>query len=226
MKKAVCLIAVLMFCLSGVLTAWAAEGEFVPSISYKDSPEIDEGLLEEEPVSDCLVITSVIEAEEKTTDITQDARNELLEVYAKLSDGSMKLPLERNYVIRDLVDVSFAQTPCIEGGHVHEEELNKEGVVATVTFDLGISAKDKLTVLHYHENEWVPVNSSVNNGDGTVTCVFEHFCPVAFVLEKEGGDPSQTGDTMGRNMILWLAVMLTALAGTVTLLVCRKKFLR
>ncbi len=234
MRKIICIIAVLVFCLSSMVAVLAAEGEFVPSISYKDSPDIDEGELQPDPevpedkketVVDCLVITSIMEAEEKTTDITQEAQDELLWVYDQLSEGDMKLPLEQDYVIRDLVDVDFSQHICIEGDHDHEEKLEKPGIRIKVKFDLGIAKDEKITVLSYHQDKWDPVVSTVNNGDGTVTCELEHFCPVVFVMDKDSG-PSVTGDPVGQNMIFWVAVMLAAMSGAVALLACRKKFMR
>ena len=69
-----------------------------------------------------------------------------------------------------------------------------------------------------------------NNGDGTVTCVFEHFCPVAFCVEvtEDSGDngesggglnPPQTGDEMGGQMLIWISAMVLSMVGMVALLV-------
>ena len=40
MKKIICLLTVLLLCMSVVVPAFAAEGDFVPSITYKPNPEI------------------------------------------------------------------------------------------------------------------------------------------------------------------------------------------
>ena len=40
MKKVICLLIVLMLCLSMAAPAFAAEDDFVPSITYKPNPEI------------------------------------------------------------------------------------------------------------------------------------------------------------------------------------------
>lgn len=43
MKKVICLLIVLMLCLSMAAPAFAAEDDFVPSIGYKDGPKIIKG---------------------------------------------------------------------------------------------------------------------------------------------------------------------------------------
>lgn len=225
MRKVLCLLVMALLCVACVAPAMAAEGEFVPSISYKDSPDLDEGILNDDNITDCLVISSIMDAREKTTDITQEARDLLLDVYRQLSDGSMTLPLENDYVIRELVDVSFKQKNCIEPDHLHEDELEKPGVTIEVTFDLDVDKDTKVTVMHYHDGEWIPVISSVNNGDGTITCVFEHFCPVVFCVDKDR-EPSQTGDTMGRSLVLWIVLMIASMVAVCTLLLQRRKFVR
>lgn len=225
MRKVLCLIVVIALCLVGMMSVLAAEDIFVPSISYKDSPDLEEGILEDEDVGSCLEITSILEAQEKVTDITQEARDLLLDIYSQLDDGSMVLPLEEDYVVRELVDLSFRQTTCIEDDHMHKEELEKEGVTIEVTFDLDVDADTDVTVMHYHDGRWIPVVSCVNNGDGTITCVFEHFCPVVFCVDKDSA-PSQTGDTVGQNLIFWMVLMLFCLAAVVTMLVMRRKIVR
>ena len=36
----------------------------------------------------------------------------------------------------------------------------------------------------YNDGQWEPIRETRNNGDGTVTCLFEHLCPVAFFVEE------------------------------------------
>lgn len=224
MRRIVCLLTVLLLCAALACPAFAAEDAFVPSISYKDGPEIEDAELETEDVASCLVITSVRAAQEKTTDIYQEDRDLLLEVYAKLDDGTMKLPLEGSYVIRELVDLSFQKTPCVESDHTHKEDLTKEGVTITVDFDLGVTKDTKVEVLSYHDGEWSPIESVTVNDDGTVTCVFEHFCPVAFCVEAvENPDVAPTGDTAGRIMGLWAALMAVSAAAVAVLTVRGRK---
>lgn len=234
MRKMICLLGVMLICLSLACPVFAASDTFVPSITYKGAPDLEIAIQGDEVelpngenVTDCVVISSIADAEKKTTDITQEARDELLDVYAKLSDGSMELPLEDGYVIRELVDVSHKKVACVETEHTHKPDLDKDGVVISVKFDLGVKASTEVEVLHYHEGQWAPVISVENNGDGTVTCVFEHFCPVVFCVDAGAESvPPQTGDAMGTDLILWTVLLLAALIAMVCLLVSRRKTAR
>lgn len=178
---------------------------------------------------DCIVVTPVSKA--KTSDkIPAEAAAELLDVYEKLTNGSMKLPYDQvpgikaeNMVIIELLDVSWL---CgIPTGDDHPTILEPEGIVFDLTFDLGVAVDAKLVVMSYHDGQWAPIAAVENNRDGTVTCTFEHLCPVAIAIEnaepEEG--PSQTGDTTPIG--LWIAVMVIALTALVLLAVIslRKK---
>jgi hypothetical protein len=202
--------------------------EFVPSITYKDGPVIDMAEMDGEGVEDCVVVTTIKQAEEKSTDISQEDRDLLLEVYEKLEEGSMTLPLEKEgYVVRELVDVSFVKTGCVEVPHGHKEWLAQEKTTIEVVFDLGIKKDVKLEVLAYIDEEWVAVEKVTNNGDGTVTCVFEDFCPVAFCVEASGAiDPPKTGDTMGADMTKWVVLLIVSMSAIAVLMINRRKFLR
>jgi len=211
-----------MLCMVLSLPVSAAQTDFVPSVTYKDGPEVEGAELNGEGVGDCLVITSIREAKEKTTDIYQEDRDLLLEVYKEITNGNMDLPLEEDYVVLELVDVSFAANGCVEPKHLHKEELAKENTTLEVDFSLDVDPGVKVVVLVYLDGEWIPVET-VNNGDGTVTCVFEDICPVAFAVPDDTRlEPPKTGDTS--NIGLWAAVMLLALAGiVVTALIYRSK---
>ena len=188
----------------------------MPSISYKDGPEIIDGEMKEEDVEACLVVTSIRAALEKTTDVSQSARDLLLEVYQKLESGEMKLDMEEDYVIRELVDLSWKQMACVEELHVHEDDLEKDGITVTVDFLVGIEASTQIKVFAYRDGKWGEIESVTNNGDGTITCVFEHFCPVAFcVRDPKGG--SETGDIAGRNLMLWFVLMAVSSAAIITI---------
>ena len=224
MKKIVCMLIALMICVCAAGPAFAAEG-FVPSISYKDHPEVSfpvslvdkEGKEIEKIEEGCLVVTSIGKVDE-SKEIPEDAKKELKDVYEKLSDGTMSLPVDGNLVIRDLFDVSLI---CTDG---HKEELAKEGVYLEVTFDLQIAAGTEVTVMVYLDGQWVSVPKVTNNGDGTVTVLFEDICPVAFaVSEASHNPPAQTGDNS--NIVLWSGVMAVAAAALVGMLVFRRKLL-
>lgn len=222
MRRIICLLAVLVMCLTLACPAFATD-TFVPSIGYKDGPDAEAATMGDTDVGDCVVVTSISEAKDKSTDITQEARDELLDVYEKLSNGTMPPPVE-NHVIRELVDVSFRQTTCVENENHHKEELAKEGTTISVTFDLGIAKSTKVVVLTYINGVWEEVVSVTNNGDGTVTCVFEDFGPVAFCVEQDAEvPPSQTGDPLGQSMYLWIALMVISMAAIVVLLTTNRK---
>ena len=172
MKKVICLTLAVLICVSLAVTALA--NTFVPSITYKGSPDI---------VSDyegCLRVTPVSKA--KTLPKAEEEL--LLKVYKELSDGTMVLPYDKvegidadKMVIRELLDVAFT---C---DHEHATKLKDEGVSVTVTFKLGVAKDDVLVAMTYVNDEWVPAVELVNNGDGSVTCTFEDLCPVVFAIE-------------------------------------------
>ena len=223
MKKFVCLLVVLMLCLSMAVPAFAAEDDFVPSIGYKDGPEIIKGEQEDKDVTDCLIVTTTKEAEEKSTDITQDDRDLLLDVYDKLMDDEMTLPVDGDYVIRDLVDVSYKDEDCRQKeDHGNKpEKLKEEGVTVTITFDMGVDPDEVIEVYVYIDGQWVPVTSVVNNGDGTLTVVFEDICPVAFVTKL--GESAPTGDAARGQLGIFIGLMIFSAAAIVVILCLKGK---
>lgn len=243
MKKFIALVVALMVCASMVLPVAAVES-FTPSVTNKPSPDIvpvtdPDGnpalgvvLSGDEIIDyvyeDCLVITSVADALSSTT-IPEAARDLLLSVYNKLTSGEMTLPYDllkaglksEKMVIRDLFDVSFL---CGDGSMPvdHPELLEPEGVVLRLTFKLGVAAGDKVYAMTYKNDAWNPIVSTVNNGDGTVTCTFEHLCPVAFAVETAdaGTDtPGETGDPQGEQMGMWIAIAAVSLIAVIALVV-------
>lgn len=226
MKKFVSLFAVLVLCASLVCPVYAAE--FVPSISDKSAPELVEGNIikdgEELPglEEDCLLITPVSEAKE-SDEIPDAAEQMLLFVYNGLKDGSMSLPYDKvgvdgkNMVIKDLFDVTWL---CSD----HPDIVAPAGVHVELTFDLGVAKDAKVVAMTYKHDQWNPVVEVTNNGDGTVTAVFEDFCPVVFAVST-GADqtPSDTGDNA--DLTLWIVLMVVAGAALVTLAVFGRKFI-
>lgn len=227
MRKIICLLSTLVLLVSLGVSVLAATG-FVPSITYKDGPEITWATFEDEDVSDCLVITSIKQATDKTTDITQAERDHLLDVYAKLKDGSMTLPINEDYVIRELVDVSYKYESCRQQPDTHGDkptELKEPGKTLTVNFNLGVNAGTEVVVMTYIDGKWEKIQSVVNNGDGTVTCVFEDICPVVFAVKESqnGTTPPQTGDTSGKYLPLWIGTLALSGVALVTLVVVALK---
>jgi 6-phosphogluconolactonase (cycloisomerase 2 family) len=176
-------------------------------------------------VASCLVITSLKGAAEKSTDITQEARDLLLDVYGKLATGEMKLPLEQDYTVRELVDISWKQKACVEAPHTHAVDLDKDGTRVTVSFELGVGSTDELMVFAYRNGQWSAVESVEIGEDGKVTCVFEHFCPVAFCVKNEK-DIDPTGDISVDGLVLWGLLLAVSCAAVVVMSVKRRAFLR
>ena len=220
MKKVISLIVALALCASLACPVFAAGQTFVPSIGYKDGPEI----VEADPYGECLIVTSIDQAGKKTTDIAQEDRDLLLEVYEKLDKGTMKLPLEGDYVIRDLVDVSWMKTACVDAGQGHKEWLEEDNTQVEVTFRMGVKKNVDVIVLVYVDGEWVPAESVKNNGNGTVTVKFEDICPVAFCVNRNViPDAPQTGDVNSLYLALFGGLMVASAAGLVVLLLSWKK---
>ncbi len=189
MKNAMCLLVCLLMCLPLANPAFAAADDVVLVIGYKDAPYVvNAQQQDDEDVKDCLVVTSIRAAREMTTDITQDERDELLEIYDKLLDGSLKFPLEEDYMIWELMDVSYQKTGCRDNEHDHEEWLEQENTTVTITFDSGVAKAAEVEVLAYRNEKWAPVKEVINNGDGTLSCIFDEICPVVFCLKAEKQD--------------------------------------
>ena len=223
MKKLICVLTAVLLTMSLAVSAFAAKSEFVPSITYKDGLLVNSAILDGKNVTDCVVVTSLKAAEEKTTDLSQAERDQLMDLYKKLVSGEMELPLDGNYTIRELVDVSFGYGSC-RGDTEHGDkdgQLGKNGVTMTVDFDMNLKASEKLQVLTYVDGKWKPVEKVTVNKNGTVTVLFEEVCPVVFCVEKAGGDSSsKTGDL---SMSLWIGTMVVATAAVAVLLTNRRR---
>ena len=223
MKRAISLAIALVMIFAFACPAFAAGNDFVGSITYKDGPTLRSAIMEGERHDSCIVISSIAQAKAKSTDITQEERDLLLEVYEKLNDGSMDPGLGDNYVIRELVDINFKYLACrqIAEHQPKIKELEKPGVTITLVLGLDIAANEDIIVKAYKDGQWVDIKTT-NNGDGTVTCEFEHFCPVAFCVNS---DALQQGPVTGDNnqIFLWLGVMLAAAAGLVALLTVNRR---
>lgn len=234
MRKVICIVTALLLCVSlaGTALGAALNLEFAPSISAKSAPKIGNTVvlsgpgMEDQDVSNCVVVTSVKEAQDKTTDITQEERDLLLEVYEELADGSMELPVKNGYAIRDLIDLSFKYDACraIEEHNHKDVALKEEGVVLTVDFVLGVSKDTDMVVLTYIDGKWEEIEEVVVGNDGVVTCTFEDICPVAFcVRQAQAGVNPDTGDAVGTNMGMWIGVMAVCAVALVALVVVRSK---
>lgn len=228
MKRICAIVLVLLLLAALELPVMAAENEFAPSIGYKGGPEIDKAEMDEEEVTPCLVITSIPQAQKKETDITQNERDLLLEVYEKLSKNEMELPLKNDdYVVRELIDISWRNSDCVEqDDHNHKKWLSQDNTFLKVTFDTKIPQNMDVVVLVYIDDQWIAVTDVTRNSNDSITCVFEDICPVAICVREITAPPAQTGDPIGQMLWLWIVLMVVSL-GTMTVLVMnRRKFMR
>ena len=254
MKKMFSLLLVLMLCVNMSCTASATT--FTASVENKSAPAVMETKDEEgnsviavlsgelpeemENVSDVfLVVTAVADAEE--SDRIPDASEQaLMEVYTGLQEGTIQVPFAQldeekadNLVIRDLFDISWTD---VEGNN-YEALLESEEVSLEMTFEMEVAADAKVYVMVYKNDTWNEIRQATNNGDGTITCVFEHLCPVAVIVEAEEaveafGQVTETAEaetvspaeeTSGQNMGLWIAVLVAAAAALVAVVARRRK---
>ena len=254
MKKMICLLTALVLCACLAVPAFATEDGFVPSIGYQDGPAVKEAIMNGEDVDSCVVVTTIKGAREQATEIKQSERDLLLSVNEKLNNGDMKLPLDGDYVIRELLDISFEYDDCRDD-ETHgskDVQLKQPGVTLKVTLDMDMNLSDseKLSVLVYvddarktveaatvHSNgdvtyvdgAWKTVEAVTVHSNGDVTIVFEDICPVAFCVERKaapGPSSPQTGDMNGEKLVLWGALMVVSAAAMAAVVINRRKFVR
>ena len=243
MRKLICLMTVLLLCASLIMPAFAAEEDgFVPSITYKPVPEIvpvqgedgkdyigvicnAEGEIIDYVEAGCLRITPVAHLWDEEIEIPEDIEELLCFVYEGLIDRSMEIPYadlqaelaDANMVIRDLFD---ARWTCVE----HPEMVAPEGIVLEITFDLGVMENAEIFVTTYDEETkaWNGIVKTVNNGDGTVTCTFEHLCAIAFSMGLAKA-PVPVEEPAGMGILLWIILLVIAVVAVVVILVSKKK---
>lgn len=248
MKKIISFILAVLVITASFAVAVSAEN-FVPSISYKPAPMLvgeldDDGRTVIGVVTDadgnavsteyheCIVITPVSEAEE-SEDIPEEAADLLLDVYSEISQNDFALSslsdaLNKmvandmgegkdadDLVVKDLFDVTVL---CDE----LKEKLAPIGNTLTLTFDISVDKDVPVYVATYKNGKWAPIIKTVNNKDGTISCTFEEFCPVAFFVPASTEiNPPQTGDNT--NTIIWAVVMVSAISLIVALVVVNRK---
>ena len=241
MKRMICLLTAIVLCLSLAAPVFAADGGFVPSITYKENPEIvtipgqagqeyigvirdKDGNVLDNVGHGCLLITPIAHVWDDEEEVPANVEKLLTFVYDELNEGEMQIPYEKfeqeldpaNMVIRDLFDARWA---CEE----HKEMVEKEGNTFEITFDLGVVADAKIFVMTYDEEtkEWDPIVKAVNNGDGTVTCTFEHLCAIAFsmpiVPDAAPVEPQRP------NILPWIILLILAVVAIVVVLIIKNK---
>ena len=219
MKKIINLLIIAIMCVTMAVPAFAAD--FVPSITYKDGPDLNNATMNGTTVTSALVITTISEAKNKTTNITQEERDMLLDLYKKLDSGEMKLPISnQDFVIRELVDISYSASS--DGSQ--EEWLKTDGNTITVTLDLGIKSAHDLAVLVYVDGQWVEAEKIVSKGNGIFAITFEELGPVAICVDSDAQvSPPKTGDDNGSAMLLWGGVLLGSVVAVVVLVILFKR---
>lgn len=181
-------MAIFMVC-SLAVTVFATE--FVPSISEKGAPELVSvgeengkkvyghvtdkgGDILETAYEGSLLITSIAEVDISPY-ISEAAAQLLKETYQNLRETPNHFGKDK--VVRELVDVSVSAQL--------KEALQGEGTTIALTFDIGVEKDIPVWMQSYKNGKWGEIVSVKNNNNGTVTGVFEDFCPVAFLVEAE-----------------------------------------
>lgn len=261
MKKFLAFLMIIVTLLTFSITAYAAEVGFVPSITNKGAPEFatvidetggqvigylydSEGNIIAVEYQDHILITSVSEAD-TSTEIPDDARTELKNVFQELSAPDAKLSeicpdlndlvanklgtdkTADDLVIRDLFDLTALCDPL-------KNELPKDGTTADLNFKVNVGPDDFITAMVYVDGVWKLVPTT-NNGDGTITCTFDEICPVAFLVPAEQGGngiiiDTATGENAtivtgnsAKTIALWSGVMVVSLGLIVTLCVISRR---
>lgn len=231
MKKIISFVMVMVMILGISVTAFAADGDFVPSINEKPAPAIKSIIVTIDGVEwkceididgHCVIVTPVSEITEEQR-LSDATKQKLIDVYnqikaaANLSSVFPNIEGVDKMAVRDLFDVSSV---CSEFDKVFPGELAK----VTITFDLGISADTNIVCASLVNDKW-NTHAVKNNGDGSVSVDFTHFCPVAFLVsETEVGNSPATGDNS--NLTLWislLAVSVVAIAAVSIVSIKAKK---
>jgi len=243
MKRVVCIVMALVLLLALACPAFAAENHFVPSITYKPSPDIipvadeegneylgvirnAEGEIVDYVDHSCIVLTPVAHVWDEEKDIPEEVEELLLFVHSELNEEGKDLPYEKfdagldpaNMVIRDLFDVRWN---CEE----HPEMVLPDGVYFEITFDLGVMPDVEIFAMTYDEEgkDWHPIVKTVNNGDGTVTCTFEHLCAVAFAMPVAAASVPQTEPQSTSFAWGWLVAFAVAAVAVVVMMTKKKK---
>ena len=216
MKKFISALLVLMLCVAMPLSTFASADEFVPSVTYKDAPEISSATMDGVDISASVAITSLLDAQDGNGAASDEAIQLLLNIYEQLTDGTMDMPVEGDFVVRDLFDISLTDPALIE-------KMADVGYV-DIVFDLGDYDLSKLAVMNYHDEQWHQVEV-IDNGDGTITCRFTHFSPVAFLELEEGAKVDISAP--GKNLGLWIGICVVAAAAIIAVVVIyRRKIFR
>lgn len=194
MKRLTAILTAMVLCVAMVMPAYATVG-YVDSVTAKSAPGIvaegdvigaildENGNKVDDLLSSDIRITALADADT----LPDEAKQELLDVFAAIENGTMDYPewltelLGDNVVVKDLFDVTAISDRLIaylEDGH-------------SIQFIMDVNLADGMlaAIGSYVGGEWVEAVEVVNNGDGTVTVTLSDLCPVAVFVEGEGGEP-------------------------------------
>ena len=240
MRKVFSLVVVLLLCVSMVLPVFAAEDNFVPSITYKPNPELvsdndghigvirdADGNVLDYVDHACLRITPIAYVWDEEIDVEKLVEDLLIYIYESLKDGSMEIPYEKhegldltasNMVIRDLLHIEWA---CDE----HPYMLGQDGNTLELDFDFGVVSDLQVYGQSYDEKttEWNPLVSVVNNGDGTLTCVFDRLGAIEFSVPVAGATAAPAESAATTSTMPWIIAIAVAAVAIVGVLFAMKK---
>ena len=242
MKKIVCLFLALILCLGIAVPVFAADNGFVPSITYKPEPEIvpvkdengnehlgvirdNEGNVVDYVDHGCFRITPIAHVWDPEIEVPDYIEELLTYVYEGLNDGSLTIDYDifnanldpSKMVIRDLFDIRWF---CEEHLAMHLKEDNTLDII----FDLGVVSEAEIFVASFDEStkEWSPIVKTVNNGDGTVTCTFQHFCALSFSMPM-AGTSAPVDDAQAASLLPWIIILLLAVVAFVVVVIIKNK---
>ncbi len=228
MKKLFSCIITIVLTASLALSSFAANVDFVPSISDKPAPDVVVGEIIDsvgETVKDVIngeIIVTPIGKVDTSELISDEDRDTLKEQYEKLTAPDSKLSVicsflndivkqylgegknADNLVIRDFMDISVI-------GDENLALMGQDGHKVVIKLKNSLEADAFVTTMVYANDEWHSVDT-VNNGDGTITCTFHELGAVAILVEGTGGSdvPPPTGS--GYETLIWSCVAIASLA--------------
>lgn len=100
---------------------------------------------------------------------------------------SLLAEIADNAVVTALFDVTILSDEA-------NEHLDVDGHTTDLTFEADIPEDHLVFVMVFKENKWQLIDHVAVNDDGTITCTFEHFCPVAILtapIVEEAPAPAQ-----------------------------------
>lgn len=134
----------------------------------------------------CLEITSLNDVREGTKEVSEELAELLEKVNEDILSGELELPYEKHG--ENLADAEMVLCTVFELHFTCEEHkamLEQEGYTLEVSLKVGVDP-DVIVytmVCDDETEEWDPIVSTVNNNDGTVTCVFDKLCVIEFSVE-------------------------------------------